>query len=1109
MKNRFQTHIILLLLAGLTLACEQDQKDASPAQFELLRQEQTGLDFQNVLTQNADFNVFNYMYFYNGGGLAAGDFNKDGLVDLYFTANMSENKLYLNQGDLRFEEATETAGLQGIEGWTTGASIVDINNDGMLDIYVTQMSGFQNIKGKNQLYVCQSIENGIPIFKDEAAEYGLDLEGFGTQAAFFDYDLDGDLDMYQLNHSLHRNGTFGKRKTFENDPHPLAGDRLWRNDGDKFTDVSARAGIYSSAIGYGLGITTGDVNNDGWPDIYIGNDFHENDYLYLNNQNGTFSEVLTEQIRHTSRFSMGVDMSDINNDGWNEIVSLDMHPYDPFILKSSLGEDGLDIFKFKLGYGYNPQFARNNLQLNNGNGTFSEIGIFAGIHATDWSWSPLFFDFDHDGYKDLFISNGIPRRMNDIDYVNFKTNDDLRYKNQFDQLEDTDLTYIEKMPEIKLENKFFKNTQSIRFQDIKAQIDNNTVTYSSSAIYADLDNDGDLEIVVNNIDDEPFVYKNLQIEQQKADVHYLNLRLTGTAQNPNAIGAKAIVFKGDERYTVEYFPTRGYQSSALTDLHLGIGQKEQVDSIVLVWADRTYQNITPNQYDTTLSIVWKANLPQFDFQKLVSSKAQTTEYEDIAANIGLNHKHDENPFVEFHREALIPHTTSAEGPALAVGDVNGDGLEDVFVGGAKRKTAALFLQQSNGKFQQKTPNSILQDSIAEDVNAIFVDIEKDGDLDLIVASGGNEFRGKHEALKQRVYLNNGNGNFERKDLFPNTFMTASCVLPADVNGDGNIDLFFGGRAVPWQYGVVPESYLFINQGDGTFEEKTPDALKKAGLVKDGTWSDIDKDGDLDLIIAAEWQPILIFENENGQLNKTEINDASGWWNTVISGDFDGDGDMDLMAGNSGENTKLKPSKDQPIRLFVNDFDDNDQIEQILTYHIEDREIPFATYAELTKQLVQLKKQFLYAKDFAAASLGDLFGQEKLNTSIVYEANTFQSIFFENQGDGKDFVMHALPDEAQFSTLHAIAPLKNSNQFLLAGNSAQSNIEMGWYDASYGQVLEIEADGKMAIVPTQLNIEGEVRQIQSISIQGEVHYIVARNDKELMVLKADSQKGILE
>ncbi|MEM0993473.1 MAG: VCBS repeat-containing protein [Bacteroidota bacterium] len=1088
--------IVFILVIGLWNCNEKAEQNT---QFQLLRKDQTGLDFQNELTQTADFNVFNYMYFYNGGGLAAGDFNQDGLVDLYFTANMGKNKLFLNQGDLKFQEATQKAGLSGIEGWTTGASVVDINNDGLLDLYVSQMSGYQNWTGRNQLYVCQGVENGIPVFKDEAAKYGLDLEGFGTQAAFFDYDLDGDLDMYQLNHSLHRNGTFGQRATFENEPHPSAGDRLMRNDNGTFVEVSAEAGIYSSAIGYGLGIVTGDVNNDGWPDIYVGNDFHENDYLYLNNQDGTFSEVLTEQMQHTGRFAMGVDMSDINNDGWNDIISLDMHPYDPFILKSSLGEDGLDIFRFKLGYGYNPQFARNNLQLNNGNSTFSEIGVFAGIHATDWSWSPLFFDFDHDGYKDLFVSNGIPRRMNDIDYANFKMNDDLRYKNQFDHLEDTDLTHIEKMPQIKLPNKFFKNTQHTKFQDINIQIAGDLPTYSSSAIYADLDLDGDLDVVVNNIEDEPFVYENLQNKQSAPAASYLKLQLEGSPNNRQAVGAKAIVFKGNQRYRVEHFPTRGYQSSFLSNLHLGIGDQTAVDSIVLVWPDRSYQQLQVAQYDTTLALTWRPNLPIFDPQNLAAEK-DFTAFTDATADLNLYHQHIENPFVEFHREALIPHTTSAEGPALAVGDVNGDGLEDVFIGGSKREKAALFLQNAAGKFEESTPNVLLQDSIYEDVGAVLVDVENDGDLDLIVASGGNEFRGTHEAMQQRAYLNDGAGNFERKDLFPSVFMTASCVLPADFNGDGYTDFFFGGRAVPWNYGKLPDSYLFINQGNGSFEESTPADLKKAGMVKAGAWCDIDGDSDLDLVIAAEWQSISIFKNENGTLQKSTINDASGWWNAVVTGDFDGDGDVDIIAGNYGQNTKLKPSKAQPVRMFVNDFDDNDQIEQILTYYVEGQEIPFATYEELTKQLVQLKKRFLYAKDFAAASLEELFGQEKLATSTVYEVNTFESVFFENQGAGNDFVMRPLPDAAQFSTLNAITPL-DDGRLMLGGNSVQSNIEMGWYDANYGQVLRFLADGTMDIQNLQTPIEGEIRKIRHIEVQGKSYYLVARNNDELMVLGA--------
>ncbi|MGB0840521.1 MAG: FG-GAP repeat domain-containing protein, partial [Chitinophagales bacterium] len=463
-------------------------------QFELHQKDHTGLDFENVLQQSSEFNVFNYMYFFNGGGVSVGDFNQDGKQDVFFTSNMGSNKLFLNEGNLQFKDVTEQAQLAGMDGWTAGCSVVDINNDGMLDIYVSQMGEFQTIKGRNQLYVCQKIENGIPVFEDKAADYGLDFKVFGTQSSFFDYDLDGDLDLFLLNHSLHANGTFGQKKTFVGTQHPESGDKLLRNDDGKFTDITLQAGINSTVIGYGLGLATGDINLDGYPDIYIGNDFHENDYLYLNQKDGTFKEVLEEQIRHTSRFSMGVDMADINNDGWSEIISLDMLSYDPFILKTSLGEDDFKLFNFKMGYGYNAQFARNNLQLNNGDGTFSEIGRFANVYATDWSWTPLLFDFDHDGYRDLFISNGIPRRMNDIDYINFRSDHDLRFKQQSDNLEKSDLVYIEKMPQIKLPNKFFCNQKTLQFQDIETQIINNQTSYSNGAAYADFDGDGDLDV---------------------------------------------------------------------------------------------------------------------------------------------------------------------------------------------------------------------------------------------------------------------------------------------------------------------------------------------------------------------------------------------------------------------------------------------------------------------------------------------------------------------------------------------------------------------------------------------------------------------------------------
>lgn len=1098
--------LFILVLLVLASACQETAPDQSA--FRLHTGKETGLDFENKLVQSEAFNVFNYMYFFNGGGVAAGDFNQDGLVDLYFTSNMGPNQFFLNQGDLKFEDQTEAAGLAGSSGaWSSGVSVVDINQDGLLDLYVSQVGDYAILKGKNQLFVNQGLEDGVPKFIDQAADYGLDLVGFGTQAAFFDYDLDGDLDMYQLNHSLHQNGTFGRRLTFDGDRHPLSGDRFLKNENGQFVDASDEVGIYGSVIGYGLGIVTGDVNLDGWPDIYIGNDFHENDYLYVNQKDGTFKEVLTEQMNYTSRFSMGVDMADINNDGWNDIISLDMLPEDPNILKRSLGEDGYDIFKFKLGRGYNPQFSRNNLQLNNGNGTFSEIGVFAGVYATDWSWAPLFLDFDDDGYRDLFISNGIPRRMNDIDYVNFKLGGDAQAPTVIQNSKEADdLSIVDQMPQIKLPNKFYKNDGKLKFQDIKSEIYKNAPSYSNGAVYADFDLDGDLDLVVNNIADQPFLYENLKSEKSETDQNYIKLDLKGSPQNRNAIGARLLVFKNQERLIFENFPVRGYQSSAQTNWHIGLGSTDDIDSILLIWPDLSYQELAVN-YNQLNEVEWQENGADFSFQQLKKQLQTTLNFTDQTEAVGLDMVHTENPFVDFNREKLMPIMVSAEGPALAIGDLNQDGLEDFFVGSSKFNHSQIYFQTNNGQFENRTPSLLKQDSIFEDVDATMVDLDVDGDLDLIVASGGNEYRGKQEPLLQRAYINDGRGDFSKKIYFENSHMTASKVAAGDFNQDGLVDLFFAPRAVPWNYGQIPEARLYRNEGNLQFTEVTDDiapGLKQAGLMKDANWADIDGDQDLDLVLALEWGRITAFINTAGQFEKTTLNTTKGWWNTIYPADVDADGDIDLIAGNFGLNTKLDPSVAEPIRLYVNDFDDNGQVEQVLTYYLDGQEIPFANFAELTKQMVGLKKRFLYAKDLAAASIETIFGSQKLQEARVFEAQSFASVLLENQGDGT-FISKPLPAPSQWSPINTIAPLKE-NAFIVAGNFLHSNIEMGWYEANYGQVLSFGASQEMTLQSLgDVQLKGEVRDIQAINVAGKRCYLVAINDGPLRLLEA--QKNI--
>ena len=1100
-SKRFQKVLIVCCVVGYA-SCNGPTR---PYQFELLTKEQTGLVFENEPKQSLDFNVFDYMYFFNGGGVGIGDFNQDGMEDLYFTSNLGSNKLFLNKGDMQFTDVTEQSGVEGTGGWSTGVSIVDINADGLLDIYVSQVGDYKVLSGRNLLFLCTGIEEGIPYFEERAADYGLDLIGFGTQAAFFDYDLDGDLDFFQLNHSVHANGTFGQKHTFDGIPHPLSGDRLMRNDGDTFTDVTVESGINSTVIGYGLGIVSGDINLDGWPDLYIGNDFHENDYLYLNNQDGTFREVLEEQIMHTSRFSMGVDIGDINNDAQADIVSLDMLPDDPYILKSSLGEDTYNVFNFKLGYGYNHQYARNNLQLNNGDGTFSEIGMFADVHATDWSWSALFLDFNHDGYRDLFISNGIPRRMNDIDYLNFrKSDEDIQWKTNTGYLDEGELGLVDSMPRIKLKNRIFANNGDLTFEKLEETVAGDAPTFSNGSVYGDLDQDGDLDLVVNNISDEPFIYKNLLVEtatEESPAGDYIRIRLKGPSKNPFAIGARLIVYKGDEVLVRENYPVRGYQSSVSSIIHMGVGNGEEVDSAVVVWPDRTYSfwEVAYNQESTKN---YEQGLPTFDFATLRPSASVHLAMEEVEGT-GLNYDHDENPFVEFHRERLIPHMVSREGPALAVGDLNGDGLDDVFFGASKRLKSQIFFQRTDGTFEESTPAVIENDSTYEDVDAEIVDLDGDGDLDIVIATGGNEYWGKSEFLLQRAYLNVGKGEFEKVLPFEDAYLTASCALVEDFDGDGRVDVFFGGRAVPRMYGVTPQSYLFRNVGGGKFEDVTSEfsALSSPGFVKDGAWCDMNADGRKDLVLALEWGEITIYYNEEQGFRPQSLGGLKGWWNFVLPDDFDGDGDIDLIAGNTGKNSKFKPTVENPVRMYVEDFDDNDQVEQILTYHLGGREIPFANFEELTTQLPVLKKRYLYAQDLAKASIKEIFG-EKLKTSKVYEVNTLASTFFRNDGQG-GFEAHVLPNELQFSSLETATLIDDGKEgmtLMLAGNFYDTNIEMGRYDSNYGSLLRFLPDGTMEVGNLGgLRIKDQVRRMAWVQINGRNAIVVAKNDERAQVI----------
>ena len=1103
---------VAVLFTIIVFASCDAHKIKGPVLFETLDDNRTGIHFINKLTPTDSFNVFHYMYFYNGAGVGAGDFNNDGKIDLFFASNQGDNKLYLNEGNMKFKDVTAESKVPQDKGWSTGVSVIDINNDGLLDIYICKVGNFETLKGKNQLLICQGIVNGVPVYKDEAAKYGLDFSGFSTQAVFFDYDMDGDLDMFLLNHSVHQNGTFAPRKDFLGTYNPLSGDRMFRNDGNNhFTDVTKESKINSSAISYGLGVAVSDINLDGWPDLYVGNDFHENDYLYINQHNGTFSEEGSQRMMHTSQFSMGVDVADANNDGFPEIISMDMLPSDPYILKRTLGEDDYDIFYHKIDVGYNYQYTRNNLQYNRRNGMFSEVGLYSGVYATDWSWAPLWMDFDNDGLKDLFISNGIPKRMNDMDYVNFISNEEVQQKIKENKINEKDMALVNKFPEIKLSNKFYVNKGNLLFEDAGESINNDKPTYSNGAVYADLDNDGDLDIVVNNIDDPVLIYENKS--NDKNDKSYVEIKLKGAATNINAIGAKIVLFANKGIRTYEKNPARGFQSSMEIPIHIGL-VNTKIDSAFLIWPDNSFQKINLTKNQPHPSFTYQKGLPQFDYTKITAyKKNETKPMKDITAQTGLRYLHEENPFIEFNREFLIPHMVSTEGPALAVGDINHDGLEDVFVGSSKTFHSAIFLQQPNGKFIQTKQPLMALDSMYEDVDANFVDVNNDGHLDLVVSSGGNEYYGQDEHLKPRVYLNDGKGNFKKLDnAFGDIYVTQSCIVPYDFNGDGFVDLFIGGRAVPWEYGKTPRSYLLQNDGKGKFTDVTDKYSKELaniGMVTQALWFDIDKDGDKDLIVCSEWGGIDVFINNKGSFTKKSLTDKKGWWNFILPVDINNDGNIGLIAGNLGLNSRLHADEQQPVRLYYNDFDDNGKKEQILTYYLGGKEIPFANKDELQKQLPVIKKKFLYAQDFAKASLEEIFNPDKLKGAQLLTANYFSSALLINHGN-LNFTTEALPWEAQLSSLRdAIVVDANGDNLpdiLLVGNYYDNNIQMGRYDADFGTLLINKGKGKFVTENINgLQIKGQVRHIKPIKIKGQPALILAKNNDSVMIIQFQPKK----
>ncbi len=1067
--NRYYALIILLsfLLFG---ACTEKEFTL----FTLVSPAESKVDFVNQIVESEELNILKYDYLYNGGGVTIGDINNDGLEDIYFSGNMVDNKLYLNRGDLQFEDITEKAGVAAPNGWSSGVTMADVNCDGLLDIYVCR-SAFDNYRQrKNLLY----INNGDLTFAEQAEDYGIDDSGYSTQAAFFDYDQDGDLDMYLLNHSVSQYSDFNeKTKDLKNRSNPLYGDKLFKNTGRQFIDVTKESGILSNVLGFGLGVSVSDINHDGWLDIYIGNDFNEQDYLYVNTREGGFEEKLTQYIDHVSLNTMGTDAADINNDGYMDILTLDMLPEDNYRQKMMAGPDNYYKFSLLEQNGFYHQSMRNMLQLNHGKDLgFAEIGQLSGISNTDWSWAGLMADFDNDGLKDIFITNGFRHNFTDMDFIQYLADETIKQRKGGPA--PSNMRMVEEMPPIVVPNYIFKNKGDLTFASAAVEWGMDQPGMSNGAAYADLDNDGDLDIVTNNLDAHAFIYRNNSIEQ--LDHHYLKIQLKGDQCNTQSIGAKVGIYTGDEIITQELIPTRGFQSSVGYGMVIGLGIRTKVDSLMVTWPDRKYQKILDPKIDTTLvlhhvkatdTVVGPATDP------VLFSKSQSIP--------GLDYTHEENYFNDFDADILLPHMLSTQGPTMAVGDINGDGLVDLYAGASKGFSGALYIQQTDGTFSRSAV--FAEDANSEDLDATFFDADGDGDNDLYVVSGGSEFTARDANLQDRLYFNNGSGQLEKGNTLPVMLTSGSRVIPNDIDQDGDLDLFVGCRLKPGGYPVSPRSYILENDGSGRFSDITSTVCKDLmypGMVTDAVWSDFDTDGVKDLILVGEWMPVTLFKNTGKGLEKltdsTGLEDTEGWWNTIVAYDIDQDGDDDYLVGNLGLNAQLKASTTHPVSLLHKDFDGDGVVDPILGYFIDNESYPALSRDDLIGGMNYLKQRFNSYAEYANTRTQDIFTEQELDGASTLLAKTLESGWIENKGNGY-FTMNAFPMMAQVSPVYSILPgdfnHDGRQDVILGGNFSSTRVKFGRYDANNGVLLLGNPQGSFDYTGTEmsgLNIKGEVR-----------------------------------